>query len=152
MAMRVSSADQFGVVTNTVKLWGKSFSWKKRIQERDLQVMREVASRTLDSEVSRREQSLRIVRMPVFQLAKAIAEGQVKMTLADLDRLVRLESFLSDEPDSRQKIVIGDIRGKTDEELRRMVQEELGMLDELEADMSAAAGPSEGVSASDRKA
>lgn len=70
--------------------------------------------------------------MAVLQLAKAIAEGEVKMSLSDLDKLIRLEAFLSDEPDSRQEIVIGDVRGKSDAELREMVRAELAMLKELD--------------------
>ena len=35
-----------------------------------------------------------------MQLAKAIADGRVKMTLGDLDKLIRLEEFLADEPDN----------------------------------------------------
>ena len=124
-------AAEFGVAESTVKLWGKSFRWKERIQERDLQVVREVASRTLDVEVSRRERDLQIVQMAVLQLARAIAEGDVKMTLSDLDRLVRLGAFLSNEPDSRQEIVISDLSGKSDEDLRNMLREEIALLKEI---------------------
>jgi len=124
-------AAEFGVGESTVKLWGKSFRWKERIQERDLQVVREVASQSLDVEVSRRERGLQIVQMAVLQLARAIAEGEVKMSLSDLDRLVRLEAFLSNEPDSRQEIVIGELRGKSDEDLRKLLREEMSLLKEI---------------------
>ena len=123
-------AAEFGVAESTVKLWGKSFRWKERIQERDLQVVREVASRTLDVEVSRRERGLQIVQMAVFQLAKAIAEGDIKMSLSDLDRLIRLEAFLSNEPDSRKEIVIG-LSGKSDEDVRKLLREEMALLKEI---------------------
>jgi hypothetical protein len=40
-------------------------------------------------------------------VAKAIAEGKMKVTMADLDRLIRLEEFLREEdPSERPKIVI----------------------------------------------
>jgi hypothetical protein len=35
--------------------------------------------------------------MGLVQVAKAIAEGKVKVTVADLDRLIRLEEFLREE-------------------------------------------------------
>jgi hypothetical protein len=70
--------------------------------------------------------------MALVRLAKGIAENEIKMSLSDLDRLIRLESFLRDEPDSRQEIIIGDLKGKSDEELREMVREELKILKELE--------------------
>ena len=86
----------------------------------------------MNDEVSRREQSLKIVQMATLQLAKAIAEGEVKMTLGDLDKLIRLEAFLRDEPDSRQEVVFADLKNKSDEELREMVRREMEVLRELE--------------------
>ncbi len=125
-------AKEFNVSPSTVKLWGKSLRWKERLKERDLQVAREVAGRTLADEVSHRERNLQIVHMALVQLAKAVADGQVKMALGDLDRLIRLESFLRDEPDSRQEIVFPDLKGKSREELREMVRQEVEVLEELE--------------------
>ncbi len=45
--------------------------------------------------------------------------------------LIRLEAFLSNEPDSRQEIVIGELRGKSDEDLRQMLREEMPLLKEI---------------------
>jgi hypothetical protein len=119
---------EFGVAVSTVKLWGKSFRWRDRVRDRDLEVAREVATRTLDGEVSRRERNTQIVQMAILQLARAVAEGQVKLTLADLDRLIRLEAYLSDEHESKHEIVLHDISAKSDEELRELVKEELELL------------------------
>lgn len=129
-------AAEFSVSASTVKLWGKSFRWKQRMRERDLEVAREVASRTLSDEVNHRERNLQIVHMALVQLAKAVVDGHVKMTLADLDKLIRLEAFLRDEPDSRQEIVLPNLRNKSQEELREMIREEMQMLKELERDGS----------------
>ncbi len=127
-------AKEFNVSPSTVKLWGKSLRWKQRLKERDLQIAREVAGRTLADEVSHRERNLQIVHMALVQLARALADGQVKMSLGDLDKLIRLESFLRDEPDSRQEIVFPDLRSKSREELREMIQQEMEVLKELGAD------------------
>lgn len=121
-------ATELSVAPSTVKLWARSFGWRERLRERDLEVAREVAGRTLTDEVSRRERSLQIVHLAMVQLARAIADGEVKMTLADLDKLIRLEAFLSDEPESRYQIVIGELGGKSDVELRELVKEELELL------------------------
>lgn len=125
-------AKEFNVSPSTVKLWGKSLRWKERLKERDLQVARELAGRTLADEVSHRERNLQIVHMALVQLAKAVADGHVKMALGDLDKLIRLESFLRDEPDSRQEVVFGDLRNKSREELQEMVRQEMETLKELE--------------------
>ena len=125
-------AVEFNVSQSTVKLWGKSFRWKHRLKERDIEVARRMASRTLSDEVNHRERNLQIVHMALVQLAKAVADGQVKMNLGDLDRLIRLESFLRDEPDSRQELVFGDLRDKSAEELRQMMRDEMKLLKELQ--------------------
>ena len=125
-------AGEFGVALSTVKLWGKSFRWKERIQDRDLQIARDVANRTIGEEVSRRERGLQIVQMALLQLAKAVAEGQVRMTLGDLDKIIRLEAFLCDEPESRQEIILGDLTDKSDEELKEIVRQELSAIGEIE--------------------
>jgi hypothetical protein len=126
-------AARFQVALSTVKLWGKSFHWKQRVRERDADVAREMAARTLSDEVSRRERSVQIVQLALVQLAKAIAEGKVKMTLGDLDKLIRLEAFLSDLPDSRQEIVFADLKNKSSQELRQMMRDEIESLKEIEA-------------------
>ncbi len=38
-------ADECGVSVSTVKTWGTSFSWKRRVNARDLEIARELASR-----------------------------------------------------------------------------------------------------------
>lgn len=125
-------ATELSVSPSTVKLWARSFRWRDRLRERDLDVAREIAGRTMTEEVSRRERSLQIVHLAMVQLAKAIAEGEVKMTLADLDKLIRLEAFLSDEPESRHELVLNDLRDKSDLELRQMVNNELTVLRQIE--------------------
>ena len=125
-------AKKLGVSVSTIKNWSRSFRWQERIAERDTQVAREVASRTLNTEVARTQRSLQIVQMSIVQLAKAISQGKVKMTMQDLDRLLRLEMFLTDQPDSRQEVVFADLRNKTTGELKAMVREEIEMLKEFD--------------------
>ena len=123
---------EFSVSLSTVKLWGQSFNWKHRVKDRDIQIAREMASRTLSDGVNHRERNLQIVQMSLVRIAKAIVDGEVKMTLSDLDKLIRLESFLRDEPDSRTEVVVADLRNKSAEELREMIREEVDLLGDLE--------------------
>jgi len=96
-----SVATQLGVSASTVKLWSRSFRWTERIAERDAQVARELADRSLQSAVDETERNLKIVRVALMKLAKGIADGKVKMQLGDLDRLIRLETFLRDGTDGK---------------------------------------------------
>ena len=125
-------AAEFSVASSTVKLWARSFNWQDRMRQRDLEIARNVAGRAMSDEATRRERSLQIVHLAMVQLAKAIAEGDIRMTLSDLDKLIRLEAFLSDEPESRHELVLSDLRNKTDNELRDMMKQEIGILRQLE--------------------
>jgi len=100
------------------------------VRDRDLDIAREVAGRTLSQEVSHRERNLQILQMAMVQLARQSPTGG-QDDPRDLDKLIRLESFLRDEPDSRQEIVFADLRNKSTEELREMVRQEVGMLKEV---------------------
>ncbi|MFC1476291.1 hypothetical protein ACFLQW_04755 [Candidatus Zixiibacteriota bacterium] len=91
-------AQQIGVALSTVKLWSRSFGWRQRIRERDAQIARRVADRTLQSNLDEQDRNKRIVRMALVRLAKAIADGKVRMQLSDLDRLIRLQSYLEGPP------------------------------------------------------
>jgi len=127
-------ATEYSVASSTVKLWARSFGWQDRIRKRDLEIARDVAGRTMSDEVTRRERSLQIVHMAMVQLARAIAEGEVRMTLTDLDKLVRLEAFLSDEAESRHEIIVNDLRDKSDGELQDLIEQELRTLKQIEGD------------------
>ncbi len=124
-------AAEFSVASSTVKLWARSFGWQERRRERDAEVARTVAGRTMSTEIDRRGRNLQIVHLALVQLAKAVAEGDVRMTLADLDKLVRLEAFLCDDPEARHEVVINDLKRKSDQELREMVNAEVAMLREI---------------------
>ena len=125
-------AKKMKVSLSSVKLWGGKFNWKGRVQQREAEVARIMATKAISNEVTNRSRNLQIVQMALMQLAKAIVDGKVKMTLADLDRLIRLESFLTDGPDSRKEILVHGLMEKSNEELKQMIKEEVAMLQELE--------------------
>jgi hypothetical protein len=54
------------------------------------------------------------------------------MTLTDLDKLIRLEAFLSDESESRHELVLSDLKGMSDEELRELVRQEMDVFRQIE--------------------
>ncbi|MDP3939890.1 MAG: hypothetical protein Q8R92_17365 [Deltaproteobacteria bacterium] len=124
-------AKDIGVSLPTVKLWGRRFGWQARVQERDLDVARAAADRTFSGEREATRQQIQLVRMALFRAAKAIAEGQVGFTVADIDRLIRLERFLMNEPDSRTEHVVGDLSGRSREELEAMLADEVKLLRRL---------------------
>jgi len=126
-----SAARETGVSEATVKLWGRRYRWQHRVRERDLEVARTVADRSIHGEVETQDRRQKIVRMALMHVAKAIAEGKVKPTMSDLDRLIRLECFLSNEPDSRTEHVVGDLSGRTREELQAMLAREVKLVKQV---------------------
>jgi transposase len=100
-------SEEFNVSLGAVKAWGRNFGWKRRIGERDGEVARTLAERSQEDMVERMARNRKIVKMGLMQVAKAVAEGKVKVTLADLDRLVRLEEFLREEaPEQPMQVII----------------------------------------------
>jgi hypothetical protein len=127
-------AKHFGFSVQSVKLWGREFAWKRKLKELEGEVARAMAARNVDNEVSNRTRNKQIIQLALVHLAKAIAEGKIKMNLADLDRLVRLESFLDQGVDSGHEVIIESLKGKSFEELRGMLRTELEMLKKLGED------------------
>ncbi len=89
-----SVAQQLGVSMPTVKRWGAEGRWRERLAEREAEVARRVADRTTAGEVDARSRQAKLVELGLIKLANAIAQGEIKGTFGDLDRLVRLEGFL----------------------------------------------------------
>ena len=127
-------AKHFDFSLQSVKLWGREFAWMRKLKEREGEVARAMAARNVDNEVSNKIRNKQIIQLALVQLAKAIAEGKVKMNLSDLDRLVRLESFLDQGVDSRHEVIIESLKGKSFEELRGMIKDELETLKKLGED------------------
>jgi transposase len=124
----------FGFSLQSVKLWGREFAWMRKLKEREGEVARAMAARNVNAEVSNKIRNKQIIQLALVQLAKAIAEGKVKMNLSDLDRLVRLESFLDQRSNAGQDFGLENLQGKTYEELRGMIKVELEMLNKLGED------------------
>ena len=100
-------AEEFNVSLGAVKTWGRNFGWKRRVGERDGEIARSLADQNLKDGVERATRNRKFIGMALVQVAKAIAEGKVKVTLSDLDRLIRLEEFLREEaPEQPMQVII----------------------------------------------
>jgi hypothetical protein len=100
-------AEQLHVSLSTVKLWSRSFYWRNRVAERDAEAARQIVDRPPPASSGSVEQNTKIVRMAMVRLAKAIADGRVRMTMADLDRLIKLDRYLNGDPASALDYVDG---------------------------------------------
>ena len=124
-------ARELGVSRSAVRNWSRSFRWAERVAERDGAIARVAADRSIQVGVESTLRNRQIVQMGLVQIAKQIAEGTVRASISDLDRLIRLEAFLEGRADSRQEIIARDLAGKSTDELRVMLQDEISELAEL---------------------
>jgi len=91
-------ASQAGVSERTVRHWARQEDWRRRLAEREAHSARQMADRALTSTQEDIDQQRKIIHLAIVKLARAIAEGQIKYQIGDLDRLVRLRAFLDGGP------------------------------------------------------
>ncbi|MBI5866938.1 MAG: hypothetical protein HZB43_01380 [candidate division Zixibacteria bacterium] len=87
-------AKALGVSMAALKVWSKSFSWQKRLQERDAAVARQAADQVIGSAVVNATRKRKMVELALMKVIKAINSDKVKIQVGDLDRLLRLSAFL----------------------------------------------------------
>jgi hypothetical protein len=87
-------AAQLGVSERTVRTWAKRNDWRQRISERDVGEARRLADQTMSTAMTRQGRNSKIVEMALVRLARGIADGKVRMHLADIERLIRLQAEL----------------------------------------------------------
>ena len=124
-------AKRIGASVQALKVWSREFDWQGRIAQRDRDIARVVKSETIKAEIDSQIRNKQIVQMALVTIARQIAEGRVKCTLGDLDKLIRLEAFLEGRADSRQEVIARDLQGKSTAELRVMLRKEVASLQDL---------------------
>jgi len=88
-------AQQMGISVSTVKLWSKQHHWRQRCIQREVEESRKLADSIEARSERESDRNIKIVNMAILKIAKAIAEGRVKASMGDLDRMVRLEERLT---------------------------------------------------------
>ncbi|MBZ0270087.1 hypothetical protein K8I85_18195 [bacterium] len=124
-------ARQLDVPDSTIKRWSRVNDWQTRVADRDHDIARVAAGKSVQAGVDASVRNRQIVQMALVQAARQIAEGKVRCTVSDLDRLIRLEAFLDGHADSRQEIIARDLAGKSTTELRILLRRELEVLHDL---------------------
>ena len=87
-------AAQIGVSVSTIKSWARQHAWKEQLAEREVQAARQLSDSVQTGPDPDSVRNLKIVRVALMKVAKAIAQGSVRIQMGDLDRLVRLEEHL----------------------------------------------------------
>jgi hypothetical protein len=108
-------AKRVGASVGAVKKWSRVFNWKQRVEDREAAVSGIVRERVTTGEVDRRSRNLKIVKAGIVATARAIADGKIKPSLADLERMMRLEA----------EVELEQHRGEPGGEFHRMSLEEV---------------------------
>ena len=87
-------AERFAVNLTTVKRWAAAGGWRRRVQEREVAIARKAADSVDSTAVSGRARQIKLLELALVKLVNAIAEGSVRGSYGDLDRLLRLEGIL----------------------------------------------------------
>lgn len=123
-------AARLNVSVGSVKLWSSSFGWSQRIAERDQALAAAVEQKSTRAEMDRTTRNRRIVEASLLRGARAVADGEVKPTFADLAKLIQLDTSLAEAGDPRD-VLERQLRSMPPEELRALARSELRELASL---------------------
>jgi hypothetical protein len=115
-------ARKVGASVGAVKKWSRVFNWQQRVEDREAAVSGIVRERVTSGEVDRRSRNLKIVKAGIVATARAIADGKIKPSLADLERMMRLEAEV--ELEQHRGEPGADLRGMSDEEVLTVARQE----------------------------
>jgi hypothetical protein len=124
-------AKQLGVSVSTTKTWSRELRWRDRLEERGREVAKVMANRSIKSVADSKARNEQLLQLALVQVARALAEGRVRVTISDLDKLLRLEEFLAGRADSRHELMSRELEGKSTDELKAMLRKEVEDLQSL---------------------
>lgn len=111
-------AKKVKVCLKTVKKYRRIDKWDKRTEDIRLRTRAKA-----DYDIIReRAKNLKLIRSAKDYLQLQIENGDVKVKLGDLDKLIRVELLLVGQPDSRPDLGLPDeLKELTTEELRNLI-------------------------------
>jgi len=90
-------AAEMEVSESAVKQWSRELHWAERLEARSREVAENLAKESVREDVDERKGDEQMVRLGLVQIAKALVEGRIKPTIADLDRMIRLKRDLAQD-------------------------------------------------------
>ena len=121
-----------GVSCRTIRRWRRKEKWEKKEKEQmqeNEQKQEKEEKEPSEEKQENEEDNMKIVRRAIKLLDKKISQGEVKGSLADLNRLVRLKSYLKKE---RTKRTGDPDRAMSDEQLDKEIKKTAKRIASLE--------------------
>lgn len=89
-------AAELGASESAVKAWSRAFRWRERLEARTREIAEALARDSTEAEREELQADRRMVHLAMVRIAKALVEGHVKPTIADMDRVIRLRRDLDE--------------------------------------------------------
>jgi hypothetical protein len=125
-------AETCDVSRSSVRRYRKLDRWDERLEEIRLKTDQLVNHKTAEKAAGIRTRHIQIVQAAQAKFVKALSEDKVDFTVADYDRLVKLELLLSGEPTERTEEIRRErpLAERSDDELWRLADGELEVGDQ----------------------
>src|SRR5450756_686431 len=89
----------------TVYEWSRQFNWAERIQQRDIEIGKAMEKKTNSTVIDEKANYRKIIKASLMDFTMALRDGNVKIrTIADFERLVKLDLLLMGEPTSVEDV------------------------------------------------
>jgi transposase len=108
-------AEQMGVSDRTIRLWAKTFHWRDRLLPRETGTPPSPSGNAVSSTFRERDQLKKSARLAFKRVVEALAAGRdVSRQVSNLDRIVRLITFLDGGPKGPDPTNVDDVRAFLD--------------------------------------
>lgn len=95
-------SQKFNISIQTAKRWSTVYNWKNKIQERDIQLAKQLQKKIEGRIVKIREEYLKIIEAAKIKFIENLKNGFVDpSTIQDLERLAKLELLILGEATER---------------------------------------------------
>ena len=126
-------ADKFNVALGTVTKWAGSFSWQRRVIERDRKISLQM-QRDLDKQILEDKKNYRkIIQASVKKYIDNLSAGKVTVnSVKDLDMLLRLDKLFMDDLDKGTADDFNNlisVSGETSDTVNRLMDELSGVVE-----------------------
>ena len=101
----VAVSCQYDVSERTVARWSKTFSWQERIELRDIEISKKLEEKTNTTIVNEKANYRKIIKASIATFVERLKNKEVDVTtIADLERLIKLDLLLMGEATEQSKI------------------------------------------------
>lgn len=91
-------AEQFTKSPRTVYEWSRKFNWQERIAQRDIEVSKKMAEKTINAVADEKANYRKLIKLAIAQFANGLRDGDIKIrSVSDLEKLIKLDLTLMGE-------------------------------------------------------